>query len=129
MSLLKLVYIAHGWNLEMTSRPLIANRIEAWRYGPVIPEVYKTFRPQGISPTKADANFPAPTEAGATQFLEQIYNIYGQMSPFRLSELTHVAGGPWDTATNWGGQFAVIPDDLILAHYVQKRQQSKQIDA
>ncbi|AVW92216.1 Panacea domain-containing protein [Celeribacter baekdonensis] len=39
MSLLKLTYIAHGWHLEMQEVPLFSNRIEAWQYGPVIPEV------------------------------------------------------------------------------------------
>lgn len=123
MSLLKLAYISHGWHLEMTGRPLFDNRIEAWRYGPVIPAVYNAFRPQGVSPTKQDASV-GPVDANAADFLEQIYKIYGSMSAFRLSELTHVAGGPWDTATKWGGNYAQIPDELILAHYVQKRQQA-----
>jgi uncharacterized phage-associated protein len=124
MALLKLVYIAHGWNLEIRGKPLFANRIEAWRYGPVIPDVYNALRPQGIAPSKPSEGFDAPTAAGDVEFLNQIYSIYGNMSPFRLSELTHVAGGPWETATKWGGNYAPIPDDLIMAHYVQKRQQA-----
>ena len=122
MSLLKLVYIAHGWNLEMRKEPLFSNPIEAWQYGPVIPDVYRAFRPQGVSVSTPIAGFNKPTDAGEEGFLEQIYKIYGNLSAFRLSELTHVAGGPWETAWNWGGRYAPIPNDLIQAHYISKRQ-------
>ncbi|MCY4672954.1 MAG: DUF4065 domain-containing protein, partial [Bacteroidetes bacterium] len=39
----KLVYICHGWAWGKLNRPLIDNRsgqIEAWKYGPVVREVY-----------------------------------------------------------------------------------------
>jgi uncharacterized phage-associated protein len=126
MSLLKLAYIAHGWNLEMRKTPLFSNKIEAWRYGPVVRDVYNAFRPQGINPTNPDASFPAPSDATDVGFLEQIYTIYGGMPPFRLSELTHEVGGPWETASKLGGSYAEIPNDLILGHYVQKRQLANQ---
>ena len=79
MSLLKLVYISHGWNLEMRNEPLVQNRIEAWQYGPVIPDVYRKFRPQGASPSLIDPAFPTVNNIDDVDFLEQIYNIYGQM--------------------------------------------------
>lgn len=122
MSILKLAYIAHGWRLEMTGEPLFSNRIEAWQHGPVIPEVYSAFRPQGIVPQTPLPDCPVPTDKGDVDFLEQIYKIYGHMSPFHLSELTHVPGGPWETARKWGGWYAEIPNDLIVSHYVAKRQ-------
>ncbi len=122
MSLLKLTYIAHGWRLEMLGQPLIANRVEAWQHGPVIPDVYQALRPQGISPSRIDPSYPVPTDGQDVAFLEQIYTIYGHLSPFKLSELTHVPGGPWETARKWGGWYAEIPNDLIHSHYVSKRQ-------
>jgi hypothetical protein len=61
MSLLKLAYISHGWRLEMQNRPLFHNRIEAWQHGPVIPDVYKTLRPQGLVPKTIDGSYPPPT--------------------------------------------------------------------
>lgn len=125
MSLLKLVYISHGWNLEMRDSPLFHNRIEAWQYGPVIPDVYSTFRPQGVSLKSADPRFDPKLSKEDEQFLEQIYDIYGNMSPFKLSDLTHEPGGPWDTATKWGGWYAEIPNQLIQSHYVSKRQMAE----
>jgi uncharacterized phage-associated protein len=122
MSILKLAYIAHGWRLEMKNEPLFDNRIEAWQHGPVVPDVYSAFRPQGIVPTKSVEGYPVPTDGTDVDFLEQIYKIYGHLSPFRLSELTHVAGGPWETARKWGGWYAEIPNDVIKSHYITKRQ-------
>ena len=44
MKVLKLVYIAHGWNLALYDEPLISDSIQAWKFGPVIPSVYQAFR-------------------------------------------------------------------------------------
>jgi len=126
MSLLKLVYIAHGWHLEITGEPLIENHIEAWQYGPVIPDVYRAFRTQGISVQNIDPNHPSDVSDDAKILLNQIYDIYGDMSPFKLSALTHVLGGPWETASTLGGAYAPIPDSLIRDHYALKRQTSNQ---
>lgn len=120
MQLLKLIYIAHGWRLAMKGAPLFHNRIEAWQYGPVIPEVYSSFRPQGIhikEPIEVDGEDLSPEDES---FLEEIYDIYGNMSPFRLSELTHESGGPWEIASQKGGYYALIPDSLIRRHYQDK---------
>ena len=126
MSILKLVYIAHGWRLEMKGEPLFPNRIEAWRYGPVIPDVYYEFRRQGINPRELASNYPLPHDPADVKFLEQIYDIYGHMSPMRLSDLTHVVGGPWHSATESYGNYAPISDELIQAHYIVKRSQAAQ---
>lgn len=128
MSLLKLTYIAHGWFLEIRNRPLFTNRIEAWRYGPVIPDVYHAFRPQGVSvATEVPAPNPHEIDAADESFLEEIWKIYGGLEPFHLSELTHVNGGPWDLATKTGGYYAPIKDDLILQHYKLKRAEANKV--
>lgn len=122
MSLLKLTYIAHGWHLETQNAPLFGNRIQAWQYGPVIPEVYNDFRSQGVAVNRTVATVPQCVfDPQDETLLEQIWNIYGGLSAFQLSDLTHVSGGPWDIATKTGGYYAPIPDELIRQHYVMKR--------
>lgn len=39
MQLVKLTYIAHGWSLALHEKGLFKNKIEAWQYGPVIPDL------------------------------------------------------------------------------------------
>ena len=121
MSLLKLIYIAHGWHLEVFKRPLFQNRIEAWKFGPVVPDAYYGFRDQGINITRPITCNELPIDADLEKFLNEIYNIYGDMEPFKLSEITHVPNGPWDIASKKGGLFSFIPDSLIQSHYEQLR--------
>jgi uncharacterized phage-associated protein len=126
MQLLKLIYIAHGWHLETTGgTPLIRNKVEAWKFGPVIPDVYNAYRPQGIHAHTTIQGFPPVVGEHAASILEYAYRTYGQMSAERLSDLTHEPGGPWELATRRYGYFAPITDDLILPHYQMKRQQAQ----
>jgi uncharacterized phage-associated protein len=47
MQLQKLVYIAHGYTLAILHEPLVRQDIEAWRYGPVIKDLYQVLRQYG----------------------------------------------------------------------------------
>lgn len=121
MSLLKLIYFAHGWNLEMRKSPLILENIEAWQYGPVVPEAYNALRRQGVDISDSVAGVAPIQETATISFLDEIYAIYGGLSPFVLSDLTHEPGGPWEIARKLGGWYADIPNDLIQAHFEKKR--------
>ncbi|HBF32433.1 type II toxin-antitoxin system antitoxin SocA domain-containing protein [Rhizobium sp.] len=121
MSLLKLVYIAHGWHLEMRKSPLITNKIEAWKYGPVVPDVYNAFRKQGVEPTETVEVVGPQLHSHDEYLLQEIYRIYGSMSAIQLSNLTHEPGGPWEISSQRWGYFAPIPNDLIQSHYEAKR--------
>jgi uncharacterized phage-associated protein len=121
MELLKLVYITHGWHLEIFSTPLFSNRIEAWKFGPVIPDVYSAFRPQGVTVNQPVMIQETPVAPQVEKLLGEIYNIYGGMQAFKLSEITHEGGGPWDTVSRTKGFFGEIDDRLIRDHYRQKR--------
>ena len=50
LQLMKLAYMSHGWMLAMTGKPLFNNRIEAWKYGPVIPDLYTQIKKYGSNP-------------------------------------------------------------------------------
>ena len=47
MKIQKLVYFAHGWYLALYDEPLLDEKIEAWRYGPVVPSLYHEFKRYG----------------------------------------------------------------------------------
>jgi len=121
MTLLKLVYVSHGWHLEIFKKPLFLNRIEAWKFGPVIPDVYNAFRGQGVNVRHEIPLLGITLETQDANLLEEIYGIYGHMNAFKLSEITHEVDGPWDRATKLRGHFAQISDDVILEHYQGKR--------
>jgi uncharacterized phage-associated protein len=129
MSLLKIIFYAHGWHLSMKKGPLIAQPFEAWEYGPVVRSVWEAFKGSGKRPltTRAqrlDVVSNSYSEARESigdedaEFLRHIFNTYGHIDSFDLSAATHVPGSPWERVWNAPhGDINIgmkIPDDQIL---------------
>lgn len=123
MALVKYVYLAHGWTLGYTGNPLIEgdDPVEAWKYGPVIPIVYKEFRPQGtvinkLARDKSGNPYPRPPlDEMERDIIDEVYSVYSKAHPFKLSELTHGYGTPW--REYFGKPYASISNRLIEEHY------------
>lgn len=132
MKLLKLVYIAHGWYLGEHGRPLIGDRILAWPYGPVIPELYFQISDYGDKPITApvvSAFYSVGQQildSSVTEFLDTIWDHYKQFSAFELSALTHQDGSPWSQVVeNYSRKrlarsSVIIPSEIIQYYYEAK---------
>lgn len=118
MQLLKLVYIAHGWMLGLTDRPLIDQHVEAWQYGPVVRDVYNATRSYGRNAVQGPLHtFGRALTYDEQNIVDQVYGLYKHMDGIALSNITHMAETPW-AQTYRPGQFGItIPNDLIAAHY------------
>ncbi|WP_448191972.1 Panacea domain-containing protein [Azospirillum sp. sgz301742] len=136
MNVLKLVYIAHGWTLALTDLPLIQERVEAWRHGPVIRELWDEFKVYGSGPIRAFAdggqgfsklflqrdweNESSATKESLTpsesNILDAVWNSYKNFNAFQLSAMTHVPGTPWSNVYIEGLNSAIENDD-IKNHY------------
>lgn len=120
MQLMKLVYIAHGWSLGLRNVDLFRNRIEAWQYGPVMPDLYHATKRFGRDPIPlhlvGDAS-QLPVSHDDAAFLADVYNKYGHLDGIQLSYLTHQGGTPWDCVYRQGVSRIEIPDELIRRHY------------
>lgn len=120
MQIVKLTYIAHGWSLAILDRGLFENRIEAWKYGPVIPALYQATKKfgRGIIPSSLiQENDPSPFEGEVNRFLEDIVEKYGKLSGIDLSNLTHREGSPWHQVFQSGVMNVPISDEIIKSHY------------
>ena len=120
MQLLKLVYISHGWMLGLYSVPLISNRVEAWKYGPVIPDLYHSIKGFRDSPVLTDLkrdNGGRDLLGVETDLIEQVYKAYGRFSGIKLSRMTHRPGTPWHRVYKDGVGGILIPNDIIEEHY------------
>ncbi len=120
MQLVKLTYIAHGWSLGLRGRDLFANRIEAWQYGPVIPDLYHATKSYGRSPIPLSAVGEVNDVAVSRDdyaFLTDVFNKYGHLDGIALSYLTHRAGTPWTQVYDSRFRSIEIPDQLIAQHY------------
>jgi len=124
MQLLKLVYMCHGWMLGIHSRPLIKDRVEAWRYGPVIPDLYHSIKHYRDKPVQKLGGFWNKAKFDADEFdpdeksiMDQVYDLYGKYTGIQLSALTHQSGTPWDVSYNESERNISISDDIIQNYY------------
>jgi len=128
MKLQKLLYYAQGWNLAVRQETLFPDDIEAWRYGPVVPPIYRRFKRYGsdIIPRNAIITVPENVLAKASlKLIDDVIAKYGDMSAGDLMRQTHDEP-PW--SETWGSGSpgesgnAVIEIDLIYRYF------RKQID-
>ena len=121
MQIIKLVYICHGFMLGIYHRPLINQPVEAWRYGPVIKELYEAMRKYGSSHiTKKISRWydkESTLDEDEQDIVEQVFDKYGELSGVALSTLTHQPNTPWDITWRHYKQKATIPSDLIEEYY------------
>lgn len=127
MQLLKFVYIAHGWNLAASDRPLVEDPVEAWKYGPVIADLYqgtKKFGPHPITGLIGGGERAVLSDYHREdiRLAETVLAKYRNWTAFELSEMTHQPGTPWDIVWNQQGgnerRHAIIPNDLIREHFL-----------
>ena len=116
-SIMKLTYIAHGQYLSQRGAPLFSNEIQAWKYGPVIMDVYEGLEHQDLETLAPISGFSDITDPSDNELLEQVWVEYGQRPSEELSRLTHVRNGPWDLTRKIGGWYARIPSELIKQYY------------
>lgn len=125
MKLQKLLYNADGWWLAFHEDPLLNERPQVWRHGPVFNGLYHVLKPFGRMPIQhpqsAGPFEPAPTidedDEITKQVLNWIWNRYGHLSSFALSDMTHKAGTSWQrTAKEYNFSVPLgleIPDSYI----------------
>lgn len=90
MKLQKLVYYAQGLYLASNNKPLFNKEIEAWTYGPVVPELYHIYKGYGKSGIPCDPDYDPPSiDVNTRDFLDEIYDVFGQFSAIRLMQLAH----------------------------------------
>ncbi len=98
LKLNKLCYYAQGWHLARYDKPLFQEDIQAWDYGPVIPEVYRTYKACGGSPIQEPVEEfdESNLSAEALAVLTDVYMNYGRFTSAALIDMTHRPGTPWE---------------------------------
>ena len=129
IKLLKITYIAHGTYMAEHNNPLFDERVQAWKYGPVIPLVYFAFKHTKGDPIKSQ-QYPCwieeddffGTEKG--KVVSAVWDKYKDMPPMELVDRTHKEGTPWhDVWERDGGKnnrFVIIPNPKIQDYYMKE---------
>lgn len=99
MSLEKLVYYAQAFHLALSDEPLFSDEIQAWKWGPVVPSVYKRYAGYGSDPiiTLVDGEAVHVGER-VEHFLADLVGFFGRNTAINLSRATHLES-PWIEAS------------------------------
>lgn len=133
LRLVKYVYIAYGFALAILRKKIIDERfdkVEAWKYGPVIPSVYHTFKHNRNNPISEKSSIPVfEEENGELIFrepkiedkeimivLDFVWSRYQDMSITELIELLHKRGTPWEYCYR-KGENVEIPEQMTELYY------------
>lgn len=109
LKLQKLVYYAQGFSLALLGEPLFDEPIEAWMHGPVVASLYRKFRDYGSNPIPPSDSFnPAVLSRAQRRLIEEVYDVYGQYSAWKLRQLTHEED-PWKDNYEEGEYSREIP--------------------
>lgn len=112
LKLQKLCYYAQGFNLALNDRPLFNDPIVAWQHGPVIEKLYHEFKvheSRGI-PCPEDMDFSVYKEEDR-ELLDEVYDVYGQFSAWKLRNMTHEEV-PWIDAYTPGKNVVICHSSM-----------------
>lgn len=118
LRLQKLLYFAQGWHLARHGTPLFSDPIEAWQYGPVVPDVYQQYRKFGrqgivLVNSTSDTVF-TPSEY---DLLLDVAREYDRYSTSELVDISHAADAPWSHTA----QSNEIPCSEIQSYFAAKK--------
>jgi uncharacterized phage-associated protein len=121
MTVLKMIFFAHGLAYPQLGRKLIKDPFYAWQWGPVEVNTYEAFQKYGggpirtISGKRSDELKKLEKDTALTNFLDRLMPL-ARINPFNLSEKTHEKGSPWDQTD----AYEEIGDDLIEKYYSEE---------
>ena len=99
MKLQKLLYYAQGFHLALFDEPLFDAELQAWKHGPVVHNIWMTYKHCGSGPIENPDDVPELDEQ-TLGLLDEVWDSYGQFSAWRLRQMSHDTP-PW-IQTNQG---------------------------
>lgn len=121
MKLQKLLYLAQAWHLAWYGEPLFEEPLEAWRWGPVVEDVWQLYKRFGGEPIPGPvAGDPSAVRGRAADVVTVIAGTYGRMTGPRLSDLTHedpVWQAAWSRRRSAKRGRQRIPVDELARYY------------
>jgi len=118
----KLLYYSYVWLYSLQKEKLFSDLIEAWAYGPVVRVVYNKLKLYGKGNIEEIETDPQLLPKNIKEYLNNIWNSYGQYSASALSNMTHNES-PWRQSYDQRDSYSsnVIKDDEIEKFYTEER--------
>lgn len=113
LKLQKILYFAQAYYLAKFNKPLFNNHIEAWEYGPVVPDVYRKFKNYGSRPIFSKEDESSVSEKDK-EILKEVWETFGGYSASRLVDIAH-AHTPWKDA--YASEDKIISNKSLGEYY------------
>lgn len=124
MKLQKMVYFAQGVHLALHQEPLVKDVFQAWKYGPVVPGIYHTYKFYGSSPITntewvmdQEEMEMAKIDEKAKETVDYTWSLLKETNTVKLSNWTHEDGSPWKLNYIDGANDVIIPNDDIKKYF------------
>ena len=122
MEALKFTYIAQGFHLSLEDKPFFEEDVYAWKYGPVIKQVYDILKDKSNSNIIDQLQKLSISKFNDMQknILSVVFNKYRHLNGWGLSKLTHQQGTPWYETfynKNKNENVKIIDKKIIQTHF------------
>lgn len=122
----KLVYFAQAIHLAaFGGRPLIDEKIKAWNFGPLVPELYNLIHQYGnkVLPYELPLIGITPIDKASSEYTSIIstWSAYKDVNDAHLKLVSTLKGTPWHQV--WSDEYArygAIPEHVIQAYYANQ---------
>lgn len=117
----KLCYYAQAWHYTLYDKALFDGDFEAWAHGPVNRQLWEKLKGFGYENIDSNAiNGTKTIKEDTRDFLEMVWNTYGNFDGWQLESLTH-SETPWIKARGNLSELqrctAIISPDEMKKYY------------
>jgi uncharacterized phage-associated protein len=133
LKLQKMIYLIYADYLLSTKKRLFNDKIIAWKYGPVIPEVYEYYKIHGREEIEEESDsqvvmldeitipvtlakiLQADDDVAILESVKSTFEKFGDKTASQLVSITHKSGSPWDRTIQQ--HVDEITDDTIREYH------------
>lgn len=116
LKLQKLLYFGQAASLALFDKKLFKEDIEAWKYGPVVPVIYRKYKFKQNQPLlKPKGVYKEIKNMEVKNILEGVWELFDKYSASELVEITH-QHTPWKN-TYKENENIVIPPKILRDYY------------
>ncbi len=128
----KLIYFSYGFYLATTNEKLFPEKIQAWKYGPVVSQIYEQFVRFGNKVITEKATWHSRSmdkitypeidrnDAETMNVLKSVKDVYGSLSEDMWEEMTHHEGSPWEIVYREGERDILINDSDTKRYFASR---------
>lgn len=116
----KLCYYAQAWHYTWTERRLFSEDFQAWRNGPVCPELFQAHKGKFMVAAEDIQGDSAKLDADEKESIDTVLDEYGALTPYELREMTHEEA-PWkdargDLPKDANSEIVITPESMGICY-------------